>query len=363
MDQVTPKKTKEKPAMAINKKFALSGAKAVKIDVPLGIVAVGSYLPPTVLKNEDFVNVDLSKDGQKFMREYFGFIERRYAGHESFTDMSIKAARDALESYSIDPMEIDLVLSAHCSVDLERMAKPDANKIQTEIGAENATSFNVKGGFNSLTNSLATAAAFIASGFYDTVLIVSGETSIRELDCADMKALFMGDGAAAFVMKRLKKGDEGMLAFHLMSRECEKAADIKMSGALGNHDNKHYAIRPFVHVEPISFPRDIPYLEKYVPYSVEQSLTAAGMTAQDVDIFIFGQQFLSLNKKWAYNLGVSYEKVHDTLAKTACLKNPNIPFITHDALKSGRLKKGDIVVFGDQGANWSIGSAVLKWCI
>jgi 3-oxoacyl-[acyl-carrier-protein] synthase III len=349
--------------MAIHKKFALSGAKAVKIETPLGIVAVGSYLPPTILKNEDFVNVDLSKDGQKFMKEYFGFDERRYAGDETFTDMSIKAARDALKNYSIDPKELDLVISAHCSVDMERMAKPDANKIQTEIGAVNATSFNVKGGFNSLTNSLATAAAFIASGFYDTVLIVSSETSIRELDCSDMKALFMGDGASAFVLKRLKKGESGLLAFHLMARECEKAASLKMSGALGNYNNKHFELRPFVYVEPISFPRDIPFLEKYVPYSIEQSLTAAGMTVKDVNLFIFGQQFLDLNKKWAYNLGVSYEKVHDTLAKTACLKNPNIPFITHDALKVGKLKKGDIVAIGDQGANWSIGSAVLKWCI
>ncbi|MCI0471774.1 MAG: hypothetical protein L0Y73_08960, partial [Candidatus Aminicenantes bacterium] len=83
----------------------------------------------------------------------------------------------------------------------------------------------------------------------------------------------------------------------------------------------------------------------------------------DVNLFVFGQQFLALNKIWAYNLGVSYDKVHDTLGRNACLKNPNIPVITHDALKKGKLKKGDIVVFGDQGANWSISSAVLKWCI
>lgn len=349
--------------MPILKKFALSGAKAVKVDAPVGIVSVGSYLPPTVLKNDDFVNVKLSKEGKKFIKEYFGFFERRYAKEESFHDMSVKAAKNALEEYSIDPKEIDLVISSHCSVDMSRMTRPNSNYIQTEIGADNATSFNVNGGFNSFGNAVATAAAFISSGFYNTALVVSGETSIRELDCSHMTALFMGDGAGAFILKKLKNGEQGLLAFHLMARECEKAAGVKMSGAKGNYDDNHYELRPFVYVEPTSFPRDIPFLEKYIPYSVEQSLQAAGLTAQDVNQFIFGQQYLALSKIWAYNLGVPYDKVHDTLSWTACLKNPNIPVVTYDALKKGKLKKGDIVAFGDQGANWSISSAVFKWCI
>lgn len=349
--------------MSIQKKFALSGVKAVKPEVPVGIVGIGSYLPPTVLKNEDFVNIDLSRDGRGFMQFYFGFSERRYSEGESFSDMSVKAAKNALEEYSIDPKEIDLVLSAHSSKDMARLSPPNASYIQTKIGADNASAFNVDGGFNSLLNSVTTAAAYISSGFYETVLVVSGETSIRELDCTEMKALFMGDGAGAFVLKRLKKGEEGLLALHSMSKECEKAARIKMTGAKGNFGNSHFEVRPFVYVEPESFPRDVPFLEKYVPYSVEQSLKAAGLTAEDVNLFVFGQQYLALNKKWAFNLGVPYEKVHDTLSWTACLKNPNIPVVAHDALKKGKIKKGDIVAFGDQGANWYISSAVLRWCI
>lgn len=349
--------------MAILKKFALSGAKAVKPAVPVGIVGIGSYLPPTVLKNEDFVNIDLSMDARKFVEEYFGFIERRYAKDESFSDMAVKAAKNALETYKIDPMELDLVISTHCSRNLARLNPPNSNYIQTKIGAENATSFNVDGGFNGMLNAVATASAFIASGFYETALVVTGEASIREMDCTEMQALFMGDGAGAFVLKRLKKGEEGLLAFHLMARECVKAASMRLSGGYGNYNDSHYVIRPYVYIEPESFPRDIPFLEKYVPYSIEQSLNAAGLSAGDVNLFVFGQQFLSLNKTWSLNLGVSYDKVHDTLSKTACLKNPSVPIITHDAVKTGKLKKGDIIAMGDQGANWSISSAVFRWCI
>ena len=349
--------------MPILKKFALSGAKAVKPSVPVGIIGVGSYLPPTILKNKDFVNVNISVDAEKVLEEYFGFIERRFAKNESFSDMSVKAAVNALKEYGIDPKELDLVISTHCSRNMARLNPPNANYIQTKIGADNATSFNVDAGFNGMLNAIITASAFIGSGFYETALVVSGETAIQKMDCTGMKTLFMGDGAGAFVLKKLEDGEEGLLAFHLMAKECEKSSGVKISGAYGNYNNNEYEIRPFVYIEPDSFPRDVPWVEKYVPYSIEQSLNAAGLTPKDVNLYVLSQQYLHLNKTWSYNLGISYDKVHDTLSKTACLKNPNIPVITYDAIKAGRLKKGDLVVFGDQGANWSIASAVFRWCI
>jgi 3-oxoacyl-[acyl-carrier-protein] synthase-3 len=347
----------------IPEKFALSGGKAVKPKVAVGIVGVGSYLPPTVLKNEDFIYLQLSEEQKQLITNYYGFKERRYAKEESFSDMSVKAAKNALNEYSIDPGEIDLVISTHCSRDMARLSPPNSNYIQTAIGADNATSFNVDGGFNGMLNAVVTASAFIGSGFYDTVLVVSGETAIRELDCTNMLALFMGDGAGALVLKRLKDNEEGLLAFHLMAKECEKAAGVKVFGAYGNFDNPHFEIRPYVSVEPESFERDVPFLENYIPYSIEQSLATAGLTALDVDLFVFGQQYKALNMTWAEKLGIPYDRVHDTIEKHACFKNPNIPVITHDAIQAGKLKKGDIVVFGDQGANWSISSAVFRWCI
>lgn len=349
--------------MPILKKFALSGAKAVKPSVPVGIIGVGSYLPPTTLKNKDFVNIDISADAEKVLEEYFGFIERRFAKNESFSDMSVKAAVNALTEYGIDPKQLDLVISTHCSRNMARLNPPNANYIQTKIGADKATSFNVDGGFNGMLNAIITASAFIASGFYETALVVSGETSIKEMDCTDMKALFMGDGAGAVVLKKLKEDQKGLLAFHSMANECEKSASVKISGAYGSYGDNDFVVRPYIYIEPESFPRDVPWLEKYIPYSIEQSLSAAELAIQDVNLFVFGQQYLHLNKTWSYNLGISYDKVHDTLNKTACLKNPNIPVITHDAIKAGKLQKGDLVVFGDQGANWSIASAIFRWCI
>lgn len=349
--------------MAILKKFALSGVKAVKPEVPVGIVGVGSYLPPTILKNEDFVNIELSDDAKKLVQGYFGFKERRYAKSESFSDMAIKAANNALVEYSIDPKELDLVIATHCSRDMSRLSPPNSNYIQTKIGADNATSLNVDGGFNGWLNAVMTAAAFIGSGFYDTALVVTGESALRELDCTVFSSLFMGDAAGAFVLRRLKDGEEGLLAFHLMARECAKAARVQISGGYGNYNNSIFEVRPFVAVAPESLQRDLPGVEKYIPYSVEQSLKAAGLTAQDVDMFIFGQQFLALCKTWAFNLGIEFDKVYETLGKYACMKTASIAVNTHDALKSGKLKKGDIVAFGDQGANWSISSAIFKWCI
>lgn len=348
--------------MTTKKEFILSGIKSVKPQIPVGIVGVGSYLPPTVLTNEDFVNVKLSEDGIKFVKEYLGFKERRYAGHESFTEMSIKAAKNALSNSSICPKDIDLVISTHCSRDMARLSPPNSNVIQTAIGADNATSFNVDGGFNGWLNAVITGCSFIGSGYYDTVLVVTAEESIRGSDCTNLKALLLGDGAGAFILRKVDEGD-GLLGFHLMAKECVKAARVKIMGAYGNYNDLSYDVRPYVSVDPESMQRDLPLVEQCVPYSVKQSLIAADLDVNDVNLFIFGQQYKKVNETWAYNLGVDYNKVHDTLHKYACMKNASISVNTVDALEEDKIKKGDIIAFGDQGANWSISSAIFRWCI
>jgi len=87
------------------------------------------------------------------------------------------------------------------------------------------------------------------------------------------------------------------------------------------------------------------------------------MTSQDVDCYVFGQQFFGLNVIWSREMEVDYTKVHDTIWDYACMKCASIPVTLADAVQKGRIKKGDIVAFGDQGANWSISSAIFKWCI
>jgi 3-oxoacyl-[acyl-carrier-protein] synthase III len=340
----------------------LSGSYAVKPAIPVGIVALGMYVPPKILKNRDFINLHLTPEEEAFFNTdpHFAKNERRIAENESVADMAIKASKNALETYKIDPKSIDLVLFTSNYKDMYRLAPPMANYIQTSIGADNANSFNIDCGFNGWLPALTTGVSFIASGFYKTVLVVTGE--IVSIDCSTSEALFMGDGAGAIVLKQVSEG-EGMLSFHLMSKECEEAAGIKITGGLGTYNSDKWEIKPYLYIVPGSFARDIPYLEHYIPYSIGENLKILLKTPDDVDCYIFGQQYYGLNVTWSKNIGVDYSKVYDTLKNYGCMKCANIPVTLADAVKNGKIKKGDIIAFGDQGANWSISSAVFKWCI
>ncbi|MCG8411810.1 MAG: hypothetical protein MI739_11070 [Bacteroidales bacterium] len=340
----------------------LSGSYAVKPEVPVGITAIGMYVPPKELSNTDFANIRLSEEEEAFFGAdpNFATNKRRFADGEKAMDMAVKAAKDALETYQIDPASIDLVLFTSSCKDLSRLAPPIANYVQTQIGAVNANSFNIDCGFNGWLPAVTTGASFIASGFYKKVLVVTGETIVGSMDNRDCKTLLMGDGAGAVVLEKVAEGD-GLLSFHLMSSECESAAGFRVTGGCG-FDNK-WEIKPYMYIAPESFGRDLPALEQYVPHSVKESLNVISKTSQDVDCFVFGQQSFGLNYIWSKNLNVEYNKVHDTIAKHACMKCANIPVSLCDAVRNGRIKKGDIVAFGDQGANWSISSAVFKWCI
>ncbi|MCF8362403.1 MAG: hypothetical protein K9G70_07245 [Prolixibacteraceae bacterium] len=342
----------------------LSGSYAVKPQMPVGIVAIGKYLPPKIVKNSDFKNVHLSPQEEAFFGTDPNFSKnlRRVAEGESAMEMAVKAAKNAIEKYNIDPLSIDLVLYTSSCKDLSRLAPPAANFVQTGIGANNANSFNIDCGFNGWIPAMVTGASFIASGFYKKVLVVTGETIVGSMDCSTGEALFMGDGAGAVVLEQVEEGN-GLLSYHLMSKECLSAAGVRVSGGFPQYDSDEWDIRPYLYIAPNSFERDIPALQEYIPHSVKKSLNVIDKNTNEVDRYIFGQQFYALNVTWSQKLDVDYSKVYDTIWDYACMKCASIPVSLADAVEKGKVKKGDILAFGDQGANWSISSAVFKWCI
>lgn len=340
--------------------FILSNSKTITPKTSIGIVAIGSYLPSKVVKNEDFACFEVPEELD--FENRFGPKERRQAVEETARDMAVLAASNALTKYQIDPKTIDLVISTHSSKDLEMIIPPDASYIQTEIGAINATAFNVDCGYNGFLPSLSTAVAYIESGFYDSVLVVAGEKLLDSIDHSDFKALLFGDGAGAVLLKKID-GEPSILSMHAMSKQCEKAAGIKFTGGNGCITHYQYQVKPYCMVEPESFARDIPFLEKYIPASLEKSLDVIDKKTSDIDHYIIGQQFLALENAWSNNLDVPREKFHNTLEKYAALKCASVPISLNDAVENGIIKKGDLVALADQGANWYINSVILKWCI
>lgn len=345
----------------INNIFQLSNTKVIKPSKPVGISAVGSYLPSTVVKNEDFKRLKLSENDKKFIDEDSGIKRRHFANGESYTGMAIKAALNALENSELSAKDIDLVVVTHVSRDMNQFTPPNCITIQSEIGAVNATSINIDAGFSGWIYALITGVSFICSGFCRNVLVVSGETLLESTNNDITKALLIGDGAGAFILSETSPG-YGLLGYHLMSTNLEGvAAEVRVTGGFPGPVDEKYTIKPYFTIHPDSFKNDLPYVENLIPFSIHKILNKLNLKPNEINKFIFAQKFLGLNKKWAKNVGIDYSLVHDTLENTACIETSSIPIITNDAIINGKIKKGDLVMFADLGSRWNTGSALFRW--
>ena len=348
--------------MVNKKKYQLSNTKVVQPLKAVGIKSVGSYLPDKIVKNKEFKKVNLTSPEKKFIDEVTGIKKRHYANGQTYTQMAIKAALNAIETSDISATDIDLVIVTHVSRDMNKFTPPNCIEIQTEIGAINATSINIDAGFSGWIYSLMTGASFICSGFYKNVLVVSGETLLESTHNEIGKALLVGDGAGAFILGETKPG-YGLLGYHLMSDNKEGvAAEVKITGGFPSPAEELYSIRPYFTIHPDSFKNDLPYVENLIPFSIHKILQDLKIKPDEINRYIFAQKFLGLNEKWAQNVGIDYDLVHDTLEDTACIETSSIPIITNDALKKGKINYGDLVMFSDLGSRWNAGAALFRWC-
>lgn len=343
-------------------KFELSKTRVIIPKVPVGITGVGSYLPPSVVSNDEFSNLKLSDSDKEFMDTKSGIKNRHWAKDESIISMAVKAGREAMKNAGVEPLDVDMVVVTHITRDLSQLTPPNSVAIQTQLGALNASAINIDQGFTGWMYALLTGASYVASGFYKTVLVVSGESILPHTDSTNMKSMLVGDGAGAFVLQETESG-YGLQAFHLMSEQYPEVAagvgvDICLAGP-GEHSTTQKA---FFNIAPNSFQRDLPYVKQFLPFSVKKVLKALDLRAEDIEHYIFAQKFDWLNRQWADQIGIDYSKVHQTLEKHACIETASIPIITNDALQAGKLKRGDLVMFADLGSNWSVASAVFKWC-
>jgi len=346
-----------------NNQFELSKTQIIQPKIPVGIIGVGSYLPPTIVSNEEFKNVQLSDSDSEFMLTKAGIKYRHWAKDESINEMAVKASKKALETANLSAMDLDMVVVTHITRNLNQLTPPNSVTIQSALGAKNATAINIDQGFTGWMYALMTASSYISSGFYKTVLVVSSESIMPHTDSTIMKSMLVGDGAGAFILQETKP-DFGLKAFHLMSDKYpEVAAGVGIQTLLAGPADQEPTQKAFFNIAPNSFQRDLPYVKEFLPFSVKTLLNTLKLTPDEIKYYVFAQKFDWLNRQWAKNVGVDYSRVRQTLERNACVETASIPIITDDAFKLGLFKKGDLIAFADLGSNWSVASAIFRWCI
>jgi 3-oxoacyl-[acyl-carrier-protein] synthase-3 len=170
------------------------------------ITAVGGYVPEHVLTNADIEQLVDTSD--EWIVSRTGIKERRILKPTSLgtSFMAIKAAQNLLDKKNLDPTQIDLVIVATTTPDMP--VSSTAAYVATEIGATNAFAYDLQGACSGFLFGMSTAAAYISSGRYNSVLLIGADTMSSIIDYSDRATcVIFGDGAGAVLFE---PNDEGL---------------------------------------------------------------------------------------------------------------------------------------------------------
>lgn len=323
---------------------------------PVGIIGLGHYVPEKVLTNKDLEKMVDTSD--EWITTRTGIKERHIASKdEAASDLAINAAQEALKDAGIKPESLDLIICATVTGD---MPFPSVScLVQKAIGAQNAACFDISAACAGYVYGLITAKQFVASGTYKNVLVIGTEklTSVTDWQDRNTCVLF-GDGAGACVVAPVKEG--GILSTCLGSDGA--MGDLLMIPAGGSRNPAtHETVDEKMHYIKMRGNELFKLAVKIMADAANNALKQARLDCKDVDCFIPHQANIRILLAVAKRLGLDTGRIFMNIEKYGNMSSASTAVALYEAVKSGKVKKGDIVVLDAFGAGLVWGACVIKW--
>jgi 3-oxoacyl-[acyl-carrier-protein] synthase III len=323
------------------------------------ISALGCHVPPRVLTNFDLEK--MVETNNEWILERTGISERHIAAPEVATsDMAVEAARIALAARGIDASEVDAILV--CTVTPDMMFPSTACLVQHRLGAKGAWGFDLIAACCSFLYGLTTAAQLVGSGTHRKVLVIGADTMSRIIDYTDRATcVLFGDGAGAFLVET-SDDDTGFIDFlneidgsgghslYMPAGGSRKPASIETV-----QNREHYVHQEGQQVFKFAVRR---------MYEVCRDLLARNnVDPREIAAMIPHQANRRIITACAERLGLDCEKVIINIDRYGNTTSATLPLATRDAYESGRIKKGDLVLFSAVGAGYTVGANLWRWSI
>jgi 3-oxoacyl-[acyl-carrier-protein] synthase-3 len=318
------------------------------------VLGCGSYLPQRILTNAELASrIDTSDE---WIVQRTGIRERHIAADDEFTShLAIKAANAALANAGIDAQAIDLIVLATSTPDNTFPATAVA--VQNALGITHGAAFDLQAVCSGFVFALATADNFLRSGAFKRALVIGAETFSRILDWNDRgTCVLFGDGAGAIVLEAQEQpgqsSDRGVLTTHLRSDGRHKAKLYVDGGPGSTKTVGHLRMEGrevFKHA--VGMITDV----------IVDAFNATGFKADDITWFIPHQANKRIIDASAHKLHIAPQKVVLTVDRHGNTSAASIPLALNVAVKDGRVKKGDLVLFEAMGGGFTWGSALVRW--
>ena len=312
------------------------------------ILSTGSYLPQHIRTNADLEKMVDTSDEWIVTRS--GIRERRIAApDETVSTMGFEAAQKAIEAANINPQEIDLILVATTS---NSHAYPSAAcQIQGMLEIDDAIAFDLAAACTGFVYALGVADQFIRTGKVKKALVIGSDLNSRKLDETDRSTVVLfGDGAGAVILEVSEQ--EGIISTHLHASADKNGAlllpqperGVAKSGYIEMQGNETFklAVRELSNV-------------------VEETLAANNLDKKDIDWLVPHQANLRIISATAKKLDMDMSQVVVTLDRYANNSAATVPVALDEAVRDGRIQRGQLLLLEAFGGGWTWGSALVRF--
>jgi len=325
------------------------------------IVGMGHFLPPRVVKNDELAAFMATSD--EWIVQRTGIRERRWVeGDVGASELGEHAARQALAEAGLEPADIDLVIFATLSPDLNFPGS--GCLLGARLGIPGVAALDIRNQCTGFLYGLATADAYVRSGLAKNVLVVGGEVHSTGLDMStrgrDVSVLF-GDGAGAAVVS-LSRSESGLLDHELHADG--RYAEILMVEAPASRLNPRLTARMLEegrHYPKMDGKAVFKHAVEKLPEVVHSVLRRNGLQLSDIALLVPHQANMRINELVARNLGLPAERVVHNIQKYGNTTAGSIPIALHEAVLEGRVKPGDLVLLAALGAGLTWGATLMRW--
>ncbi|GAB6076833.1 beta-ketoacyl-ACP synthase III [Desulfurobacterium crinifex] len=308
------------------------------------VVSTGSFLPDRVLTNFDLEKMVETSD--EWITTRTGIRERRISEGETTSDLATEAAVRALEGR--DPKDIDLIVVATATPDA--FFPSTACKVQAKIENKRAIAFDISAACTGFIYALYVADSIMRAKEIDKALVIGAERFSKIINWKDRTTcILFGDGAGAVLLKR--EEDEGILGFDLGADG--SYGDLLYVPSVGSNEEYPFYVR-------MKGNEVFKVAVRTMVESARQVLDKSGILAEEIKLLIPHQANVRIIKAVAERLGINEEKIFINLDRYGNTSAASIPIALDEAVKEGRLKKGDLVLLVAFGGGFTWGSCILR---
>jgi 3-oxoacyl-[acyl-carrier-protein] synthase-3 len=329
------------------------------------LTGTGMYVPDRVVTNFDLAKLMDTSD--EWIRQRSGIVERHHIDPgQQPADLAHQASLRALAAANLEPGEIDCIVLATLSPQADFPGT--SFFLQELLGAPDVPCFDLRAQCSGFVYSLAVANGLILARQFRRVLVVGCEVHSTGIDLTtegrDVAVLF-GDGAGAVVVEANED-----------DADASALLEVRLH-AEGKHAKKLWIEAPGsgftpvrINQELIDQKRHFPYMEgRFVfkhavtrmPEVLLETLHAASLKLEDVDLFLFHQANLRINEYVAQQLQIPAERCLNNIDRYGNCSAASIPMLLDEAVRSGRLARGQLVSMTTFGSGFSWSSAIARW--